>query len=95
MSQQEVEIFSSYKYRGTVIDQKLSFTENVDFVYKKLIKNTHNLLRKLKSFDVILESVYRSLIESVLTFNIVSWYGNLTVKNRTKLSCIVRISRKL
>ena len=27
----------------------------------------------------ILESVYRSLIESILVFNIVTWYGNQTV----------------
>ena len=46
-----------------------------------------------------LESVYRTLnqtlIESVLSFNIVTWYGNLMVENRTKLSQIANASSKL
>ena len=49
-----------------------------------LLKHTSFLLRKLKSFDVsqhILQLVYRSLIESVLSFNIITWYGNVSGKN--------------
>ena len=56
------------------------------------------LLRKLQSFDVsqhILEVVYRGLIESILSFNIVTWYGNVNSKNRTKLARIVNIATKL
>ena len=54
----------------------------------------HYLLRKLKSFNVsphILESVYRSLIESILAFSIATWYGNPPVK----LSSIVSITSKI
>ena len=56
------------------------------------------ILRKLQSFDVsqhILELVYRGLIESILSFNIVTWYGNVNSKNRTKLARIVNIATKL
>ena len=53
------------------------------------------LLRKLQSFDVSLELVYRGLIESILSFNIVTWYGNVNSKNRTKLARIVNIATKL
>ena len=49
------------------------------------------LIRKLKTFDVdkkMLEMIYRSLVESILTFNIVTFYGHLTVKQRTgKQNC--------
>ena len=96
-SQQEVRIVSSFKYLGTVIDQKLSFTENIDFLSKKAQQRLY-LLGKLESFKVslhILGSVHRSLTESVLIFGIVTWYGSLTVKNRTKLSRIVSIASKI
>ena len=42
-----------------------------------------------------LESVYRNLIQSVLSFNIVTWYGNLKVENRAKLSRVVSTACKL
>ena len=43
----------------------------------------------------VLELVYRSLVLSVLTFNIVTWYGNLRVKERTKLNRIVNLASKI
>ena len=66
-------------------DQKLSFTENVD-VYKKAQQRLY-LLGKLKRFNVsshTVEYAYRGLTESVLTFSIVTWFGNLTVKINKK-----------
>ena len=74
-NQVPVETVTSFKYLGTHIDDKLNFTNNTDFIYKKAQQRLF-LLRKLKSFDVsekVLESVYRSLIESTLTFNVVMW----------------------
>ena len=56
------------------------------------------LLRKLQSFDVsqhILELVYRGLIEAFYRIYIVTWYGNVNSKNRTKLARIVNIATKL
>ena len=47
-------------------------------------------LRKLRCFDVsgeLLQTVYKSLVESILTFNVVVWYGNLGVK-KAKLAGI-------
>ena len=32
---QKVEVVDSFKYLGTVVDQKLTFTQHVDFVFKK------------------------------------------------------------
>ena len=54
-------------------------------------------MRKLRSFDVsreLLQIVYKSLVESFLTFNIVVWYGNLGVKGKAKLARIVGMAGK-
>ena len=89
---------SCFKYLGSILDEKLTFNENTDYIAKKKAQQRLYLLRKLKSLDVsqnVLQLVYKSLIESVLTFNIVLWYGNLTVKNKGKLSRIVRTAEKV
>ena len=84
-------VVDSFKCLDTVVDQKLTFTQHVDFVFKKAQQRLF-LLRKLKHFGVsqgILEMVYRSLIESILAFNIVTWFGVLTVRNEARLSRVV------
>ena len=51
-----------------------------------------------RSFDVsheLLQTVYKSLVESVSTFNIVAWYGNLGVKGKAKLALFVGMARKI
>ena len=56
------------------------------------------LIRKLKTFDVdqkILEMIYRSLVASILTFNIVKFYGHLTFKQKNRLNKIVNVATKL
>ena len=69
------------------------------YIYIYIIYITYIfLLRKLKSFDVIqdiLQLVYRSLIESVLSFNIITWYGNVSGKNKVKLAREVNTASKL
>ena len=55
------------------------------------------LLRKVRCFGVsreLLQIVYKSLVESVLTFNIVVWYENLGVKGKAKLARIVGMAGK-
>jgi hypothetical protein len=94
---ENVEQVETFKYLGTVLDYKLSFSFHVDSVCKKANQRLY-LLRKLRSFDVsseILETVYRSLIESILTFNIVAWFGNLSVKDRTRLTRVVKLAGKI
>ena len=56
------------------------------------------LLRKLKSFDVSqhsLQLVHRGLIEIVLSFNIITWYGNVSAKNKIKLARVDNTASKL
>ncbi len=92
-----VEIVDTFKYLGTHIDNKLTFQENTDFIFKKAMQRLF-LLRKLRSFGVsekVLETVYKSLIQSLLSFNISVWFGNLSVKNRNKLGRVVNLASKI
>ena len=87
----------TFKYLGTVLDSNLSFTTHVDTVCKKANQRMY-LIRKLKTFGIdkkMLEMIYRSLVESILTFNIVTFYGHLTVKQKNRLNKIVNIATKL
>ena len=87
----------TFKYLGSVLDSNLSFTTHVDTVCRKANQRMY-LIRKLKTFDVdknMLEMIYRSLVESILSFNIVTFYGHLTVKQKNRLNKIVNIATKL
>lgn len=65
---QTVEVVDDFKYLSTQVDSKLSFKENTDFIFKKCSQRLY-LLRKLNNFGMsqnILETVYKSLVESTL-----------------------------
>ena len=97
ISNEKVEVVETFKYLGTIIDSKLNFSDNADMIFKKCQQRLF-LLRKLKSFFVskeILQLVYRSLIESILTFNMGCWYGSLSFIDRKKLSRIVNLASKI
>ena len=97
MKGQEVEQVSQFKYLGTVIDSQLQFQDHVDYTFKKG-RQRLALLRKLRGLNTsqrTMSMVYKSLTESVLTFNIVSWYGYLSVKQKNKLAQIVNQAGKI
>ena len=55
-------------------------------------------LRKMAKFNVsktIMRLFYKSYIESVLSFSIICWYGNLNVKDKAVLAKIVKVSGKI
>ncbi len=94
---QEVEQVTYFKYLGTITDNQLTFKENVDFIYKKG-RQRLALLRKMRSFNTsqrTLSMVYKSLTETVLTYNIVPWYGNLSVKQTNWHKSSIRPVRSL
>lgn len=75
----------------------MSFTFNTEHIFKKAMQRLH-LIRELNSFYVgknILDLVYQGLVESVLCYNICTWYGHLGVKNRAKLAKIVKMASKI
>ncbi len=91
------EIVKVFKYLGTMIDCKLSFSGNVDFICKKANQRLY-LLWKLGEFSVsqgVLQRVYISLIESVLGYNITAWFGRITSVNKVNLNRIIRMASKI
>ena len=79
---QDVESVSSYKYLGTLIDDKLKFDLNTTSVCKRGQQRL-SALRKLAKFQVdktLMTLFYRAFIESILSFSIVCWYGNITIR---------------
>jgi len=82
-----VEVVDSFKYLGVHIDNKLSFSTHVQSVNKECQQRLY-LLRKMKLFDVdskLLLFLYRSIVESVLTFCAVCFYPALTTANKNTL----------
>ena len=97
INNEEVEQVHKYEYLGTLIDDKLTFSEQVDATRVKAHRRLF-FLRKLKTFNVdntILKRFFQSVIQSVLTFNIICFYGLLTNKSRSKLERIVKIARRV
>ena len=75
-----------------------SFSDNVVYMCKNAQQRLYGLLRKLRSFGAsnhILESAYHCLVESILTSNLVTWYRNLSLKNRAQLAWVINTASKI
>ena len=97
VSEKEVEVVDDFVYLGTTIDKKLSFKGNAERIFKKANQRLY-LLRKLRSFGVsnkVLQTVYKSLVQSILTFNISVWHNLLNQKDKVMLSRIVNNASKI
>ena len=93
----EVDIGQSYKYLGTIIDDKLSWSLNTDNIYAKCQQRLY-FLRLLKSFGIdktILKLFYSSVIQSVFSFNIIVWYANAGKGQHKSLNRIRKRATKL
>jgi hypothetical protein len=92
-----VEAVKEYKYLGTIIDHKLTFNQNVDSVYKKANSRLY-FVRQLSRLEIdskILELFYTSIVQSVISFSIICWYGNSSAESKCKISRIIRSCSKL
>ena len=94
---QPVEVVGSYKYLGSIIDDRLNFNLNTENICKKGQQRL-SCLRKLAKFNVdktIMRIFYKSYIESVLSFSMICWYGNLNVKDKASLAKVVKAGDKI
>ena len=94
---EKVERVSEYKYLGVVIDNKLTFTANTNAIHKKCQSRLY-CLQKLRSLQVgkgVLQTFYRSFIESLLTFGFMCWFGGLGLGNKTVLERMVRVCSRV
>ena len=87
---QHIEILHSYKYMGTSINDKLRWDDNTINLYKKGQQKLYFLIKlnALHTERNILFVTHESFVNSVMTFGLVCWWWNLSVKNREKLNRI-------
>ena len=88
----DIEIVDAYKYLGVIIDNKLTWAQHIDKVYKKAQSRLF-FLRKLKSFNVcnkMLLMFYETVICSIFSFALVCWGGNATLRDKNKLNKIIK-----
>jgi len=93
----DVAIVTRYDYLGTTISNDLSWTANIERQTSKAMRRMYHL-RKLRQFGIstkFLSLFYHSVIESVATFGIVSWGGNIMKKDRKRLDRVRRVGSRL
>ena len=93
----EVEIAQQYKYLGVVVDDRLRWDNNVNIVCRKGQQRLY-FLRKLKTFNMdseLLGLFYSSMVQSVTSYALICWWGNLTIKNRKKIERIRKTAEKI
>ena len=93
----EVDISHSYKYLGTIIDDKLSWSENTNNIFSKCMQRLY-FLRLLRSFGIdntILAMFYSSVIQSVVAFNAIIWWANAGKCQQDNLNRIRKKAIKL
>ena len=92
-----VERVNEYKYLGTVVDDQLNWNRNTETIYSKANQRLY-FLRKLKKFHVdrsILRLFYQSLIQSVLTFNLICTYGLLSQQSKKKFDRVKKNAQRI
>ena len=80
---QNIEIVHSYKYLGTIIDDKLRWDENSTNLYKKGQQRLY-FLRKRNALHVdrnILSLFHDSFVKSVMIFGLICWLRSKTGHN--------------
>lgn len=93
----EVERVHKFKYLGVVFDDILSWNQNTDTIMNKINSRLY-CLRKLSSFNVskhILQMFYSSVINSVMTFGLTSWGGNLSKNDSGRIDKTIKRAGKV
>ena len=89
---EDVRQVKTYKYLGTIIDDQLSWSENIEACLKKSNQRLF-FLRKLRKFKVnntILQLFYQATILSVLLYNQLCYFGSASEEDKNKLNKVVR-----
>jgi hypothetical protein len=87
-----IEIVTEYKYLGVKLDNKLTWSNHVDAVFKKTQSRLF-FLRKLRSFNVcnkMLYMFYQSMVCSVMVFASVCWGGNASARDTGRLNKLIK-----
>ncbi|KAK3515278.1 hypothetical protein QTP70_013495 [Hemibagrus guttatus] len=92
-----VEIVKSTKFLGVHLAEDLTWSLNTSSITKKVQQHLYFLqrLRKAHLSPLILTTVYRGTIESILSSCITAWFWNCTVSDHKTLQRIVRTAEKI
>ena len=88
----DIEVVTSYKYLGVHLDNKLDWSKNVAFIYKKGQSRLF-YLRRLRSLDIcgeMLQMFYQSVVASVLFYAAVCWGGSIKNKDARRLNKLIK-----
>ena len=92
INNEKIEVVESYKYLGVLIDNKLKWNLHALSVQSKLNKRMY-FMRKLIEFKIdrrLLTIFYRSVMESVITFCITAWAGNVNKYEINKIDNVIK-----
>ena len=92
-----VETVTQYKYLGTIINNKLNWSDNIQSLKVKAHKRLY-FLRKLREFGVnttMMRLFYDSIIKSVVKFCMLLWFSSLTQKQMIILTRIDKCAKRL
>ncbi|KAK3532248.1 hypothetical protein QTP86_009726 [Hemibagrus guttatus] len=87
INESPVERVDSFRYLGVHITQDLSWSCHIDTMVKKARQHLYHL-RRLRDFRLpskVLRNFYTCTMESILTGNITTWFGNSTMQDRRAL----------
>ncbi|KAK0133579.1 hypothetical protein N1851_030905 [Merluccius polli] len=87
-----VEMLSTWKYLGLLISNDLTWATNTASIIKKAPQCLY-FLRRLKRAGLspaVLNSIYRCVVESIMTSSITVWYGNCSEADRKALQQVLK-----
>ena len=84
-----IEQAKEYKYLGTTITNRLDWSINVHATQKKANQRLFFLrqLKKMHLDNTLLVLFYKSIIQSILLFNLICFHGNLTCSGADLAFC--------
>mgnify|MGYP001795631533 FL=1 len=92
-----VESVQSFKYLGTIIDSKLKFQLNTDYVIEKARKRIY-IMKKLSSLHVaegIRVQCYTTFIQSVFLFHLCTIFGHLSANSKSSYNKVIKLAGNL
>ena len=84
---QQIEQVQQYKYLGVTVNNKLTWSDHCQGLYKRINQRLF-CLRKLRHFNIennIMKLFYAATFGSIITNDITCWYGNATTLIRHRI----------
>ena len=90
-------VWQHVKFSDVSLDDKLNWQMHSSAVCKKLNRRMFFLrkLRSLKIYAIVLSLFYRSTIQSILSFCIAAWEGNIRYKDKCTMNRIIKKACKI